>query len=105
MKLASMIGVALALAVSGPAYAQVRAMAGHELARQWCAGCHQVEAEGIARDSAPSFINLANDRSEELNWVRTRLQTPLYPMSGINLSNEQIEDIVAYFETLKMDAH
>jgi len=105
MKLASMIGVALALAASGPAYAQVRAMAGHELARQWCAGCHQVEAGGIARDSAPSFINLANDRSEELNWVRTRLQTPLYPMSGINLSNEQIEDIVAYFETLKMDTH
>lgn len=105
MKLASIIGVTIALVVSSPSYAQVRAMAGHELARQWCSGCHQVEAEGIARDSSPSFITLANDRGEDLNWVRTRLQTPLYPMWGINLSNEQIEDIVAYFETLRTDTH
>ena len=105
MKLASIFGIVIAVVASSPSYAQVRAAMGHELAQQWCAGCHQVEAEGIARDSAPSFINLANDRGEDLNWVRTRLQTPLYPMSGINLSNDQIEDVVAYFETLKADTH
>lgn len=104
MKNAAILGLTLALVASTPSLAQVRAMLGHELAQMWCAGCHQVEMEGIARDSAPSFISLANDRGEDLNWVRTRLQTPLYPMSGINLSNEQIENVVAYFETLKMDA-
>lgn len=104
MKHATIIGLMLTFIVSSPSLAQMRAMQGHQLAQQWCSGCHQIEMEGIARDSAPSFINLANDRGEDLNWVRTRMQTPLYPMSGINLSNEQIEDVVAYFETLKMDA-
>jgi len=105
MKQAAILGLTIALLASSPSLAQVRAMQGHELAQMWCANCHQVEASGIARDSAPSFLNLANDRGEDLNWVRTRLQTPLYPMSGINLSREQIEDVVAYFETLKTDAH
>jgi mono/diheme cytochrome c family protein len=101
MKKTALLGLMFVAMASSPSHAQIRAMQGHMLAQQWCAGCHQVEASGIARDSAPSFINLANDRSEDLNWVRTRLQTPLYPMTGINLSNEQIEEIVAYFETLQ----
>jgi mono/diheme cytochrome c family protein len=104
MKQAAIFGLMLAFVASSPSLAQMRAMQGHQLAQQWCSSCHQVEAGGIARDMAPSFISLANDRGEDLNWVRTRMQVPLYPMSGINLSNEQIEDVVAYFETLKMGA-
>ena len=103
MKHAAIIGLMLAFFASSPGLAQLRAMQGHQLAQQWCSSCHQVEAGGIARDVAPSFISLANDRGEDLNWVRTRMQTPLYPMSGIDLSNEQIESIVAYFETLRME--
>jgi mono/diheme cytochrome c family protein len=100
---AALIAIAAAITISGPALAQDRATMGHELARMWCASCHQIEASATARDFAPSFITLANDRTrgEDLNWVRVRMQTPLYPMAGINLSNQQIEDIVAYFGTLQ----
>jgi mono/diheme cytochrome c family protein len=98
-----LLGLAVAMAASGPASAQVLAEQGHILAQQWCSGCHQVEEGGILRDAAPSFLDLANNRSDDLNWVRTRLQNPLYPMSGINLSNAQIETIVAYFESLQDD--
>jgi mono/diheme cytochrome c family protein len=105
MKKTAILGLIFSIVASSPSEAQMRAMQGHQLAQQWCAGCHQVEASGLARDYAPSFVNLANDRGDDLNWVRTRLQIPLYPMSGIDLSREQIEDMVAYFETLKTDAH
>jgi hypothetical protein len=31
------------------------------------------------------------------------MQNPLYPMTGINLSRREIEDIFAYFETLRTE--
>ena len=96
-------GIALALAAASPASAQVMAMQGEQIARQWCAHCHQVSEDTIARDLAPSFLNLANRDTENFNWVRGWLQNPLYPMAGINLSNQEIDAIIAYFEALKDD--
>ena len=93
--------IVLVLIVSGGSFAQDRAAMGHEIARMWCAACHQIDASATARDFAPSFLTLANRGDGDLNWVRVRMQTPLYPMAGINLSNQQIENIVAYFETLQ----
>ncbi len=89
--------------LAGGAHAQTRAEAGARIAEEWCASCHQIAADGIARDAAPSFVTMAKTRGADLNWVRTRMQTPLYPMSGINLSREGIEDIVTYFETLRTE--
>lgn len=99
----ALLGLLFATVASSPSFAQVLAEQGHQLAQRWCSSCHQVEEGGILRDAAPSFLDLANNRSKDLNWVRTRLQTPLYPMSGINLSNAQIEEIVAYFRSLQED--
>jgi len=101
MKRTVVLGAFLVLAAVHPASAQVLAMQGEQIARQWCAHCHQVSEDTVARDVAPSFLGLAMRNPDDLNWVRTRLQTPLYPMAGINLSNPQIEAIIAYFETLQ----
>lgn len=101
MRLGVLSGVVLALVAAGPAAAQMQAMDGERIARQWCAHCHQVSEDTIARDLAPSFLNLANRNPDNLNWVRARLQNPLYPMAGINLSNQQIDAVIAYFETLR----
>ena len=98
-----LLGAIFAIALCGPASAQMPAMEGERIARQWCAHCHQVSEDTIARDAAPSFLDLAMRNPENLNWVRTRLQTPLYPMAGIDLSNQEIEAMVAYFATLQED--
>lgn len=95
------LGLSLALIPVAPLFAQERAEAGHFLAEQWCSGCHQVAPDLPAKDIAPPFMSLANDRSEDLSWVRARLQNPPYPMLGISLSRDQIEDIVAYFGSLQ----
>jgi len=94
----------LLLFAAGDTFAQSRAEAGRTLARQWCSSCHLVEMGGNARDTAPSFSALAQQRGGDLNWIRTRMQVPLYPMQGINLSRGQIDDIVAYFESLRAEA-
>jgi mono/diheme cytochrome c family protein len=93
--------LSLALVPVASVSAQERAEAGHFLAQQWCSGCHQVAPDLPAKDIAPPFASLANDRSEDLTWVRARLQNPPYPMLGIDLSRDQIEDMVAYFGSLQ----
>ena len=101
MKLALLFGLVVALAAASPALAQTRAEAGLRLAQQWCTTCHQVEPGAQTTDVAPPWPSLANDRAGDFGWVRMRLQNPPYPMTGINLSNTQIDNIVAYFETLR----
>jgi mono/diheme cytochrome c family protein len=101
MRTAFISGVALALVAASPVAAQVQAMEGERISRQWCAHCHQVSEDTIARDLAPSFLNLANRDTENFNWVRAWLQNPLYPMAGIYLSNQEIDAVIAYFESLR----
>ncbi len=103
MRPAFFLTVFVFVATMGAADAQTDAQDGARIAEQWCASCHQVAPGGLARDAAPSFVTLANTRGENLNWVRTRMQNPLYPITGINLSRREIEDIVAYFETLRTE--
>lgn len=101
MRVTFFLALSLALNPIAPVSAQERAQAGYFLAQQWCSGCHQVAPDLPAKDVAPPFASLANDRSEDLSWVRARLQNPPYPMLGISLSRDQIEDIVAYFGFLQ----
>ena len=76
--------------------------AGHRLAQQWCMSCHQVEpGQTSAKDVAPTFVSLANDHGKDLNWVRNYLFDPHLPMIGINLSRVQVDNIVAYMQTLQ----
>lgn len=103
MRAVVVFGVTVACLAANPSLAQTRAEAGHYLAQQWCSSCHQVEPEGRATDTAPPFVSLANERPADLAWVRTRLQLPRYPMAGINLSRDQIEDIIAYFAALRRE--
>jgi hypothetical protein len=37
------------------------AEAGHQLARMWCASCHQIEPDGATSDAAPGFQMIADD--------------------------------------------
>jgi mono/diheme cytochrome c family protein len=78
--------------------------AGHRLAQQWCSSCHQVDASGSIQDFVPAFVTLANRPDSSLAWVRHWLTDPHPPMAGLNLSRAQIDDVIAYLQTLQIGA-
>lgn len=76
------------------------AAAGRQLARQWCASCHLVDRSTQGPDTAPPFQAIARRHPRNDGWVRAWLSTPHPPMPNLNLSRRQIDDIVAYLESL-----
>ena len=73
---------------------------GHALARTWCANCHTVDANGPAKDTAPSFASIAaRGRPDQLE-ARAFLNAPHPPMPDFGLARSQIDDIVAYLASL-----
>ena len=74
--------------------------AGSNLTRRWCSGCHVVDASGEGTDAAPSFQSIAQDRGEDQTWLRAWLVAPHPQMPDLNLSRDEIDDIVAYLSSL-----
>lgn len=72
---------------------------GRLLAKQWCAGCHTVSSGGPSRDVAPSFGRIANDPVYTEGRLRTWLMNPHPPMPPLEISNSQIDALVAYIRT------
>ena len=81
-----------------PAFAAGDAANGLRLARQWCASCHGVEPKATATDKAPPFAAIA--RRRDSTWVKAWLSDPHPPMTGIELSRAQIDDVTAYMKSL-----
>jgi mono/diheme cytochrome c family protein len=74
---------------------------GKYLARNWCSTCHTVDVEGTGAKVAPSFITIANDPLRTDTYLRGWLSDPHPPMPQLNLTKTEIDDIVAYLETLR----
>lgn len=92
---------ALIWAASGPARAVApSAETGAEIAARWCAGCHVVSPSGAGTDAAPSFASIAGRRGPD--ELKLFLSEPhARAMRGFNLTAREIEDVVAYIETLE----
>ena len=92
-----------ALALSGLPHADALAadaVAGGKLVQQWCVSCHAT-GSGRANDAAPPLAAIAQARGGNQGWVRAWLANPHPPMPNLNLSNREIDDIVAYLATLR----
>jgi mono/diheme cytochrome c family protein len=87
------------LFLSLPTRAAGNAAAGHQLARQWCNTCHIVEESGSGPDTAPPFPVIARTRQDRA-WVRAWLVSPHPPMPNLNLTRQEIDDVVAYLDSL-----
>ena len=85
---------------AAPARAAGDAEAGHQLASQWCTGCHIVDNSQQGPDTAPPFPAVARRTPQDHSWVRAWLAAPHPPMPNFNLSRRQIDDIVAYLDSL-----
>lgn len=71
---------------------------GGTLAERWCVSCHSAGARGS--DAAPPLAQMMRGKSADEPRLRGWLAAPHPPMRGIDLSRQQIEDIVAYLRAL-----
>jgi mono/diheme cytochrome c family protein len=86
-----------------PALAAADAQAGRDLVLRSCASCHALNASSRASDSAPPLSFLAKDNKARPAWVRGWLMDPHPPMPNIMLNRAQIDNIIAYLNTLPTD--
>jgi cytochrome c len=86
------------IVISGPALADGNAENGRRAAERWCTSCHAVSRAAAASDAAPAFSALARERSPE--QLRLWLSEPHPPMPNLSLTRGEVEDIVAYLQSL-----
>ncbi len=98
LKIAAAVVSLLTLALA-PARAAGDAQAGHQLAKQWCNTCHVIEPSGAGPDTAPPFPAIARGRKDR-SWVRAWLAAPHPPMPNLSLTRQEIDDVVAYLDSL-----
>ncbi|MBP2312709.1 c-type cytochrome [Azospirillum soli] len=92
---------ALAALLTSAASAQpADPVAGRRLANRWCTSCHVVDSGKGGTDAVPTLASIARDPNRGPNWVRQWLTSPHPPMPDLNLSRNEIEDVVAYLQSL-----
>ena len=94
--LVELAALAFAQGQSGPSGAE----RGRALAQRWCAPCHLVQLRLTAIDP-PTFTSIANDPTKTPQYLRTFLVSPHKDMPPIQLTSEQIEDLISYLGSLK----
>lgn len=90
--------IALGLAFCPTAFASDAANGGR-LAQRWCAACHVVsEGQPRAQTDAPSFASISASRKVPEISAFLRQSHPQMP--DMNLSRDEIADLIAYMHTL-----
>ena len=91
------------LLLSTPALAQGDPEAGRDLVRRWCTACHVVELEGTGTDAGPPLPALLAGKQRSADEIRGWLADPHPPMPNLDLSRQEIDDILAYLQSLSGD--
>ena len=94
--------LALLPGLLAPGAAQADAADGERLARQWCVNCHVIDSTGPATtlpQGPPSFRIIAGhlDPAE----MRSFLTNPHGAMPNLGLTRAEIDNLIAYIESLK----
>jgi mono/diheme cytochrome c family protein len=85
-----------------PVPAQADAAAGARLAQQWCVNCHVVNGAGPTASvpqGPPSFHTIAGHLNPD--ELRAFLTHPHGAMPDLALTRAEIEDLIAYIESLR----
>ena len=90
----------LLLLLGTPALAQGDPEAGRELVRRWCTTCHVVDLEGTGTDAGPALPALLAGKRRSADEIRGWLADPHPPMPNLSLSRREIDDILAYLQSL-----
>jgi mono/diheme cytochrome c family protein len=103
----SVIATAVSIASASPAIAAGDPAAGEQLAKQYCARCHDISAGGAFKKYPPSFASIAVYRSEEQIYGRIvfpdmHVGSPMPEFfQNLFLKQESINDLVAYIMSLE----
>ena len=98
---AGLFGLCLAAPLTPAMAASGNPDAGAAIAQAWCANCHLVSPDqAIARTEAPSFQTLADQPDRTIEGLEAFLFDPHPPMPDLDLSRQQIDDVIAYILSL-----
>jgi cytochrome c len=73
---------------------------GRVIAERWCSSCHVTGNRSGGTDAVPTLESISNDPRRSPEWVRQWLNDPHPPMPNLPLTRAQIDDVVAYLESL-----
>ena len=74
---------------------------GEKLARDWCSNCHLVAPDQTSGgDGAPTFGSIAETSAERNSDLRAWLADPHPPMPNLDLTVREINDLLAYIDSL-----
>lgn len=91
----------LAVILPSLAAAAGSARQGRAIADRWCAACHLVHPDQReASADVPSFMAVAEASGGDLDWLSGFLADPHPVMPDMSLTRREIQDLVAYFESL-----
>ena len=94
------VALATAVLLSAAQAAQGQdAVVGRNLAERWCSPCHATSTRGS--DAVKSFEAIAASPAGEPARMRRFLADPHAPMPPMQLSQQEVEDLVAYVATLR----
>lgn len=79
---------------------------GLALATKFCKECHVVESgsTSVVPAGPPPFRSIATRPDQSVERLRNVLINPHPPMPDMSLSNDEILDLIAYFDKLRTDA-
>lgn len=104
------IGAAtLAFVTAAPLWAAVETKSppsperGHALAQKFCTNCHVIDDSSNTTVPAgvPAFRGIANKPGQTGQNIMNVLIKPHTPMPDMNLTRDEIVDIISYLETLR----
>jgi len=96
----AMISVLLTLVAASPAFAAGDVVQGKKIAKRWCASCHVISPEQMQGSAdVPTFCDIAQRKSG--GKLKIFLMDPHPKMPDMSLTRQEIDDIVAYIESLK----
>ena len=72
---------------------------GRAIAEAWCAECHLVSPEGPGSDAAPAFAVIGALPEDANAWLRLWIMDPHPPMPRLDLTDEEISDVIAYMRS------
>ena len=95
----------LGAVAAAPTWGFGDAESGKRIAKLWCSSCHIVSEEepAVATDGIPPFRSIARNPRNTPARIAAILVDPHPPMPNLQLSNQTIEDIIAYMETLRSE--
>ena len=98
-----LIQTSVAIAVTALSTASMAAdmERGETLAREWCSSCHLTSPDqASAGDAAPTFEAIAETAETRSSDLRAWLADPHPPMPNFDLTRREIDDLLAYIESL-----